>query len=255
MSIAEKLTTIAENQQKVYEVGKNDAHSEYINPEWKIWAYFSYKNNRNDLVAKLRYSDTSNGTHFEDMFYNCSALTEVPEIDTSNGTQFSYMFYYCSALTEIPNLNLSKATELPSMFYGCSRLTAIPEINTIKAVNFNKMFYNCTRLVTIPKLNLSGSIYKTTTYSTSASAFNQMFYNCKALENVTFEDYIYISASTSFFETAPNITVDSLMSFINALVNLSGSSTTYTVTIGSTNLAKLTAEQIQIATDKNITLA
>ena len=41
------------------------------------WQYFSYYNNRNTLVAKLKYSDTSNGTNFSNMFYSCSALTNL----------------------------------------------------------------------------------------------------------------------------------------------------------------------------------
>ena len=48
-----------------------------INPEWTDWRYFSYDNNRNDLVAKLKYSDTANGTNFSYMFYSCSKLTTI----------------------------------------------------------------------------------------------------------------------------------------------------------------------------------
>lgn len=45
------------------------------------------------------------------------------------------------------------------------------------------------------------------------------------------------------------------MSFINALSDNTGVATTYTVTIGSANLAKLTEEQKAVATAKNIKLA
>ena len=80
-----------------------------------------------------------------------------------------------------------------------------------------------------------------------------MFNGCTALENVTFEGTIPVRGNMSVFSSCPNLTVDSLMSFINALTNMN-SSATYTIAIGSTNLAKLTEEQIQIATDKRITL-
>ncbi len=80
-----------------------------------------------------------------------------------------------------------------------------------------------------------------------------MFYNCTALENVTFEGTIPVRGNMSVFSYSNKLTVKSLMSFINALTNMSDTAT-YTITIGSTNLAKLTEEQIQIATDKRITL-
>ena len=154
------------------------------------------------------------------MFSNCNTLTSVPQLNTSNGTNFSYMFNYCKALTTIPQLDTSNGT------------------------NFTLMFYNCTALTSIPLLNMS---------SMSSTSWSGMFGSCTALENVTFEGTIPVRGNMSVFSSCPNLTVDSLMSFINALTNMN-SSATYTITIGSTNLAKLTEEQIQIATDKRITL-
>ena len=191
-----------------------------INPEWTDWQYFSYNNNRNDLVAKLKYSDTANGKDFSNMFYACSSLTTIPQLDTSNGTNFG------------------------AMFNGCSALTSTLQLSTSNGTNFNGMFSVCTALTTISLLNMS---------SMSGTSCINMFYNCTALENVTFEGTIPVRGNMSVFSSCPNLTVDSLMSFINALTNMN-SSVTYTITIGSTNLAKLTEEQIQIATDKRITL-
>ena len=191
-----------------------------INPEWTDWQYFSYNNNRNDLVAKLKYSDTANGKDFSNMFYACSSLTTIPQLDTSNGTNFG------------------------AMFSGCSALTSTLQLSTSNGTNFNGMFSVCTALTTISLLNMSSML--------GTSCIN-MFYNCTALENVTFEGTIPVRGNMSVFSSCPNLTVDSLMSFINALTNMN-SSATYTITIGSTNLAKLTEEQIQIATDKRITL-
>lgn len=169
-------------------------HSDYINPEWTDWQYFSTSNNRNSLVKKLKYNDTANGTNFKNMFRESSSLTNIPSLNTINGTDFSYMFYGCNKLITINTLNVSKGTRLTSMFTGCG-----------------------------------------------------------ALENITFEGIVPVNSDINLFPYNQKLTVDSLMSFINALQNTSG--TTYKVTIGSTNLAKLTADQIQIATDKNITLA
>ena len=256
------------------------------------WRYFSYYDNRNDLVAKLKYSDTANGTNFSNMFNsckgltsipqldtsngtnfsymftnctvltsipqidtsnganfsgmftNCTALTSIPQIDTSNGTDFSYMFRSCTALTSIPQIDTSNGTNFSGMFNGCTALTSIPQLDTSNGTNFSYMFTNCTALTSIPLLNMS---------SIPTTNWDNMFQNCTALENVTFEGTIPVRGNMSVFSSCPNLTVDSLMSFINALTNMS-SSATYTITIGSTNLAKLTEEQIQIATDKRITL-
>lgn len=215
---AEGTETTTELINKVNDI--ESGGTSVINPEWTDWRYFSYYDNRNDLVAKLKYSDTANGKNFSNMFYACSSLTTIPQLDTSNGTNFG------------------------AMFNGCSALTSILQLSTSNGTNFNGMFSACTALTTISLLNMS---------SMSGTSCINMFYNCTALENVTFEGTIPVRGNITVFSTCPNLTVESLMSFINALTNMSDTAT-YTITIGSTNLAKLTEEQIQIATDKRITL-
>ena len=239
-----------------------------INPEWTDWRYFSYYDNRNDLVAKLKYSDTANGTNFNYMFNYCYALTSIPQLDTSKGTNFSYMFNYCKALTTIPQLDTSKGTNFNRMFISCNKLTSIPQLDTSNGTDFSGVFYYCYALTSIPPLDTSkGTNFSYMFYdckalttisllnmsSMSSASWGSMFNGCTALENVTFEGTIPVRGNMSVFSSCPNLTVDSLMSFINALTNMN-SSATYTITIGSTNLAKLTEEQIQIATDKRITL-
>ena len=217
-----------------------------INPEWTDWRYFSYYDNRNDLVAKLKYSDTANGKNFSNMFYACSSLTTIPQLDTSNGTNFGAMFNGCSALTSILQLSTSNGTNFNGMFSACTALTTISLLNmsSMSGTSCINMFYNCRALTSISLLNMS---------NVSGTNWSSMFYNCPALKNVTFEGTIPVRGNMSVFSSCPNLTVESLMSFINALTNMSDTAT-YTITIGSTNLAKLTEEQIQIATDKRITL-
>jgi hypothetical protein len=156
-------------------------------------------------------------------YYNSrnSLVSKLKYSDTSNGTSFQFMFAYCSTLKSVPQIDTSNGTNFSSIFSGCSSLVTIPKINVSKATN--------------------------------ASYLNYMFLACAKLENVTFEGVFPVFGNVNILSPCPNLTVDSLMSFINALENKG--TTTRTVTIGSTNLAKLTPEQIQIATDKNITLA
>ena len=120
MSFAEKMTAIADAirgktgkteklslDEMATEINEISTGERDINPEWTDWGYFSYNNSRNDLVAKLKYSDTSEGTNFDSMFRGCTGLTTIPQLDTSKGTNFNGMFYGCSALTTAPALDTS----------------------------------------------------------------------------------------------------------------------------------------------------
>ena len=209
MSFAEKMTAIADAirgktgktdklslDEMATEINEISTGERDINPEWTNWSYFSRNNNRNDLAAKLKYSDTSNGTDFSDMFINCSDLMSIPAFDTSNGTNFNCMFVFCDSLVTISQLNFTKATTsyaLSDIFYACGSL-----IN----------------------LNIAGTI--------NATGLNVQY--------------------------SP-LSHDSLMSIINALADKIGVSGTWKVTLGATNLAKLTAEEIAIAEGKGWTLA
>lgn len=79
-----------------------------------------------------------------------------------------------------------------------------------------------------------------------------IFYGCKNLKNITIENNfnannLDLSASTKYIR-------GTMVSWLNALADRTNQ-TTYELTIGSTNLAKLTSEDIAIATNKNWTLA
>lgn len=128
---AEGTETTTELINKVNDI--ESGGTSVINPEWTDWRHFSYYDNRNDLVAKLKYSDTANGTNFGYMFYYCTNLTTIPQLDTSKGTNFGYMFNSCSKLTTIPQLDTSNGINFSSMFYNCTDLTNLTMTGTIKA--------------------------------------------------------------------------------------------------------------------------
>lgn len=102
------------------------------------------------------------------------------------------------------------------------------------------VFNNATALKTIRKLTVD-----------RLTTFTRTFNKCAALENLTIggtigQNGFDVSASTK-------LTHDSLMSIINALE--AKTSGTWTVTLGTTNLAKLTDAEKAIATQKGWTLA
>jgi surface protein len=151
------------------------------------------------------------------MFNGCSSLTSIPQLDTSNVTDISYMFFNCSSLTSIPQLDTSNVTDMSYMFNGCSSLTSIPQLDTSNVTSTGYMFDNCTALE-----NLGGLVGLKVNLSLSSPT---------------------------------KLTHDSLMNVINNLYDLTGNGLSgKTLTLGSTNLGKLTADEIAIATNKGWTL-
>ena len=182
------------------------------------WRYFSYYNNRNTLVAKLKYSDTSKGEVFGDMFFSCSKLTTIPQIDTSNGTNFGSMFYGCSGLTMIPQIDTSNGTNFSDMFSGCSGLTMIPQIDTSNGTRFDYMFCGCSKLTTILQID-----------TTKGTRFDYMFSSCSGLTNLTIAGGINTSGMS--LGSATKLSKASITSVVNALsASASGKSITFSKT-------------------------
>ena len=84
------------------------------------------------------------------------------------------------------------------------------------------------------------------------SAMNYVFgyINIDTLTDLGGFKNLSISVTSYFLDMCPNLTVESLMNVINNLATVSGKSLKF----GSTNLNKLTAEQIAVATNKGWTL-
>ena len=112
---------------------------------------------------------------------------------------------------------------MSAMFNNCRRITTIPQLNGEKITNINYAFGNCSLLE-----NFNGLINLGQSYSTSQSA-NSGSYT------------LDLSSSTKLTE----------QSIINILNNLYDIATkgckTQTVTLGATNLAKLTSTEGQQA--------
>lgn len=79
----------------------------------------------------------------------------------------------------------------------------------------------------------------------------QSIYECDNLSDIQLQSGFNVSAN---FSNCSALTAKSMVAMLNALRNLVGS-TAKSLTLGATNLAKLTAEQKAIATAKNWTLA
>ncbi len=185
-----------------------------------------------------QFDDTANVTDMFYMFYYCIYITTVPLFDTSNVTSMYNMFNSCYKLTEVPLFNTTKVTNMHSMFYKCNKLIKIPLFDTSRVTDMNGMFEQCNSLREVPQLDTS-----------NVTDMNYMFIGCSNLETIhmiNINTSLYISISTKF-------TREALLEIIgNLKPQTSG---TKTLTMGSTNLAKLTDEDKAIATNKGWTLA
>ena len=186
----------------------------------------------------FQYSDTSDVRDMSSMFRDCFRLKSIFLFDTSNVTNMNSMFYGCYNLKTVPLFDTSKVMSMGSMFDGCSSLTTVPLFDTSNVNDMNGMFSNCSSLTTVPQFNLFNAIY-----------MDFMFVGCPNLEEIhmiNINANLSISASTKF-------TREALLEIIgNLKAQTSGSKK---LTMGSTNLAKLTDEDKAIATNKGWTLA
>lgn len=160
---------------------------------------------------------------------------DIPQGITNIGSQ---SFNQCRDLTSVTIPN--SVTNIGSYaFCNCNSLASIVIPNGVRTIQANS-FYSCYSAVSLTIPNSMTSI------------INSAFSGCSGFVDVTLEDGfnangLDLSASTLY-------SVDTLVAMINALADRTGQ-TAYTLTLGSTNLAKLSNEQIAIATQKNWTLA
>ena len=205
--------------------------------------------------------DTSNVTNMYAMFGGCSALQtlDVSNLNTSNVTDMESMFGGCSALQtlDVSNLNTSKIKKMNSMFSNCSALQTLDLSNfdTSNVNSFNMMFFGCSALQTLDLSNFDTS--NVTNVNTMFSDCNKLttLIGCRTIEEVISNNISALNGLKVNIILRPTI-IDraSLRAIINGLADLTGSST-QTLTLGDNLMAKLTEEDIAVATAKNWTIS
>ena len=221
--------------------------------------------------------NTSNVTNMAYMFYGCKSLTslDVSGFNTSNVTNMAYMFagddstnpiHLKLTSLDVSNWDTSSVINMQYMFISCTQLTSLDVSNwdTSNVTNMRGLFYNCRSLISLDLSNWNTSNVTNMGYmfisciqltSLDVSNFNTskitdmggFITNASVLQN-----FISCVIPVSFGASGTALTHDSLMSIIN---NLATVTTTQTLTLGSTNLAKLSSEEKAIATNKGWTLA
>ena len=226
-------------------------------------SYLFYNGARFDIKDEI-LKFIENCINMNSMFRSCSGLTslDLSRFDTSQVTDMNSMFYYCSGLTslDLSGFDTSKVTNMNSMFRSCSRLTSLDLSNfdTSQVTGMYYMFSGCEKLTTLNLNNFDMS---------KANYISYMFYLCRQLTNLFFgfnlgKGYTQKSNNYSSYKLdlsyTTKLTHESLMSVINNLYDLNltydvangGTLYTQSLVLGATNLAKLTAEEIAIATSK-----
>ena len=216
------------------------------------------------FLIQVPQLNTSNVTDMEGMFNGCEILKEIPQLDTSKVYNMKQMFANTFNLKAIPHINTSKVYDMSNMFNNCQQLETIPALNTENVTDMNQMFVSCYGLINIPSLN-----------TISCTNMNNMFAWCSALQSVGKLNAYNLTSATSMFEnctaltnlggftdlsvnldlsSCTSLTAESLMNVINEAKDLSETGNA-TLTLGSTNISKLTEDQIAIATAKGWTIA
>lgn len=162
-----------------------------------------------------------------------------PYIDTSQITDFSYFFYNGARQEMVDRVDTSNGTNFYSMFYKAG-VTSV-DLDTKKGTNFSDMFSLCQ---TIRSLHL--------TYLLVEGRSIQI-YDSTNLKDLKI-DKIKVRGNSLSFVYCNKLSHESLVGVLNACEDNSELSETYHITLGSTNLAKLSAEEQAIATNKNIEL-
>lgn len=205
---------------------------------------------RDSLLTEIPLLNTVNVTRMPYLFSNCSLLETIPKLETGNVIVMNSMFKGCSSLKQIPLLNTKSCNLMQEMFSGCSSITEIPELDTSNVISMWYMFFKCTSLTTVPMLDASKII----------NVYN-MFNNCSSLVTLGGLKNLGMSYPTNWIENvseatlnlsdSPLLTHDSLMNVINNLYDIKSKGVKpQTLQLGNTNKAKLTTEEIAIATNK-----
>ena len=183
------------------------------------------------------------------VFYGCSSLREV---NTPFGLRFSIaqsMFKNCTSLTslDVSGWDMSACTNCRSIFESCSSLTSLDvsgwDMSACK--DMCGMFLICSSLSSI---DVSG--WDVSACLNMANIFN----NCRSLTSLLGgsqdKPSAFGGAKVSLSFVWNNLDKASLIAIINGIADLTGK-TQQTLDLGAINKAKLTADEITIATNKN----
>lgn len=234
--------------------------------------------------------NASNVKNMELAFAGCSQLQnlDVSQWDTNNVVNMNSMFAGCEQLQQFNgnNWDVRKVLNMSSMFINNKQILHL-DLNNWNVDNvqiMSSMFANCNQLQLVEvgnwqtkSLTNASAMFRyddslqqldlTNWDFSNAINITEMFFGCGALQSIvggrTYKDVadnnigcfngLKIDVGIYTFYLTP-LDHASLRAIINGLADLTGQ-TTKTLALGTTLIAKLTEEDIAIATAKNWTIA
>ena len=197
-----------------------------INEYFKPTIQGGYGYGWRDTFIKFRSPLIVEGTSGYDMFNNYAFETAPELIGAEKLTSAMQMFYNSNYLKYVPDFNTSNVTTMYAMFQYCQNLITVPKLNASKVVVISNIFGNCNNLTNLGGLENLGQAYDPT-------------------KSANYSSY------TLYLSTSNKLTHDSLMNVINNLYDIkSKGCNPQSLVLGSTNISKLSAEEIAIATNK-----
>lgn len=231
MSIAEKLTTIAENEQKVFNAG---VKSEYD----RFWDNYQENGNRTNYARAFANSFWSTELfkpkydiypiNAETLFYTNNSIADPESILNALGLK----------------LDFSRCTNFVQFLSWCA-VERLGTVDTRSATTLRLAFYAAQNLQTIEKLILAED-------GSQTIENNNSFTGMDKLQEIRIEGLFGQSVS---FSSSTLLSLESLRSIINALKDYSETGTTQTITLSQTSKSYLTENDIAQITQKGWTLA
>ena len=250
------MTKVIINETTLYNIGnairtKNSSTTLY-KPSDFANAIESLKSGKYAPRINLKFENYA-GTELDNEIYN---------LDTCNMDDMSSMFNGCPNLInlDLSNFDTSKVKDMNHMCYKCSKLKSINISNFItnNVTNISYIFNGCKSLMTIDMSSFDlGKVNNVNGAFSNCSGWLDLKFGYDFGKGFVQKTNNYSAYSLSFWNYE-NLSHDGIMSIINGLYDLNltydvangGTLYTQTLSLGSANLAKLTAEELVIGTAK-----
>ncbi len=183
------------------------------------------------------------------VFRNCEFLIEIELLNLDLGDSkftdrlsFQLLFSGCKSLKVVKGLTGKPTKSIARMFEGCINLD-VPYVDTSLCDSMEYYFPMQGNQKTFPEIDLSSN-------SENINLILSQSYSKLNVENMTFAGHIACSLQMP----GDNYTRETMMNVIRILDDYSGG-TTHKLVFGATSLSRLSSDDIEIATNKNWTLA
>lgn len=235
MSIADTLTAIADNMQRVYDAGSDDAYDRF----WDV-----YQKNG----TRTQYAFAFAGEAWADAAPQPKYPLVFKDVDENTRASY-YTFAWYGRLSRLNDpvdmtelcvrMDFSRCLSMNGTFL-CASLKNVT-VDCSAAISLNNTF-NCSDSGKLQNIRLK--------ITENCVRMINAFYYCRS-NVILFTEGSVIACNGLNVQWA-DLTHESLMSILNALQDKSEdtSGTVWTITIGSTNYAKLSTEEIEIAEKK-----